>query len=442
MTKNKILVVDDDQQMRSAMTEVLERADFSVTTAENGKEALQLLKESPFSTIVSDMRMPELGGNDLLASVKENYPNIPVVLITAYGTIEDAVQAMKLGAFDFITKPFDASALAQVVKRATSPASVPVKKQTKQSGAKSRAIITNDSSFKTLIEVATTVAKSDASVMIQGESGTGKELFARLIHSSSNRKGGPFVALNCAAVPDELLESELFGHEKGSFTGAANARAGKFEQASGGTLLLDEVTEMKPALQAKLLRVLQEQEVDRVGSTKPISVDVRVIATTNRSVLDAVKDGQFREDLYFRLNVIPLVLPPLRDRGSDIKLLSEYFIRRVDSSKLDSVNEQLLKGLRAYSWPGNVRELENACTRAVILSGGSALQLEHFLLGQEVLSDSTSDLSIKAGLTVAAAEKMLIFETLKQTENNKTKAAELLGISIRTLRNKLNEYEA
>lgn len=441
--KVPILVVDDEEQMRLAMQLTLERSGYQVLTAENGREALAVLGARPVAVCVSDLRMPVLDGEELLTVVREKHPNLPCVMITAYGTISQAVQAMKLGAFDFITKPFAAEDLEEVVERALE-LSRPQKNRrlVRESSSHSRAIITNDSCFRNILQIATTVARSNASILIQGESGTGKELVARLIHSASTRADGPFVAVNCAALPENLLESEMFGHEKGAFTGALASKIGKFELANGGTILLDEISEMNLGLQAKLLRVLQEREVDRVGGSKPLGIDVRVLATTNRDLSKMVIEGRFREDLFYRINVVPLTLPPLRQRQGDIKLLIEHFVRKFSIDGGKRLDGAVLEELKRYNWPGNVRELENACQRAVLLSGEGGLEASHFLLGaiSQNVDVVNQYLQLFPGLTVAEAERRLIEETLKATSNNRTKAAELLGISIRTLRNKLHEY--
>ncbi|MFN8388990.1 MAG: sigma-54 dependent transcriptional regulator [Bdellovibrionota bacterium] len=440
--KYQILIVDDEQQMQLAMEAVLARSGHAVLKCSNGQEALEVLERAKVDLIISDMRMPVMTGNELLEKLHELYPRIPVVMITAYGTITQAVEAMKNGAFDFITKPFSAEDLEGVIARALNPARrIAGERETTKPRTPSIAIVTADPGFKRILELVVSVAPSSASVLVQGESGTGKELLARLIHTSSGRTG-PFVAVNCAALPENLLESELFGHEKGSFTGAVGTKIGKFELANGGTILLDEISEMDQLLQAKLLRVLQEREVDRVGSQKPIPVDVRVIATTNRDLRKQVQTGGFREDLYYRLNVIPVYIPPLRERKGDIRLLVEHFVRRFSADNPKSLAPGLLERLTEYPWPGNIRELQNACERAVLLSAQGELDLEKFLLGslQPVERSESDELRIHSGLSVAEAEKRLIFETLRVTGNNKTKAAELLGISIRTLRNKLNEY--
>jgi DNA-binding NtrC family response regulator len=457
--KKTVLVVDDEMQMLLAMEAVLERLGVEIKRANNGEEALEIIAQSTIDIIVSDMNMPKVTGLELLQRVNQLTPErekkIPVILITAYGTIQHAVDAMKMGAYDFITKPFSADDLEKVITRIINPPVI--KRNSSHFNSKTdtdrrfnNTIITNDPKFKQVIDTAITIAPSQASVLIEGESGTGKEVLSKLIHQASRRKDGPFVAVNCAALPGNLLESELFGHEKGSFTGAVGTKIGKFELANGGTILLDEISEMEPILQAKLLRVLQEREVDRVGGSKPVQVDVRVIATTNRNIRKSVRTGSFREDLYYRLNVIPLYVPPLRERKGDIKLLTEHYLRLLSAGKSKLLTTETIEKLENYSWKGNVRELQNACERAFLLAQDRELKADDFLLGTfdhdqfeqintlHIAQDS--ELQLKPGLSVAEAEKRLIFETLRSTVNNKTKAAELLGISIRTLRNKLNEY--
>ncbi|MCC6954594.1 MAG: sigma-54-dependent Fis family transcriptional regulator, partial [Deltaproteobacteria bacterium] len=354
----QVLIVDDEEQMLLAMEAVLRRLDVGVTKCSSGSQAFEAASRAKPDLIVTDMKMPEMTGLELLAKVRESDLQVPVVLITAYGTINQAVEAMRNGAFDFITKPFSAEDLERVVGRALKPAkrttttlSAP-RTQPGEPKKNNLAIVTGHPQFKQLLEIAATIAQSDASVLIQGESGTGKELIARLVHQSSRRGNGPFVAVNCAALPGNLLESELFGHERGSFTGAVGQKIGKFELAQGGTILLDEISEMEPVLQAKLLRVLQEREVDRVGGARPIPIDVRVVATTNRDIRDSVKKGEFREDLYYRLSVVPLYIPALRERGDDIKLLAEHFIRRYSGDRPKKYSPALLERLTEYSWPG------------------------------------------------------------------------------------------
>jgi len=447
----EILIIDDEDEMRAALTETLMRSGYSVHTASNGIEGIELFNRQSFGMVITDVKMPKVSGLQVLKEIKRVSPQTPVVMITAYGTIDNAVEAMREGAFDYILKPFSADVLDNVVERAIQskkqigcqpsaivPSAIPG--QALQPPAVSL-IVTDNPSMKKVIDMALNVAYSSSTILIQGESGTGKEMLAKYIHQSSNRKDKPFVAVNCAALPKDLLESELFGHEKGSFTGALNRKIGKFELANQGTILLDEISEMDMSLQAKLLRVLQEREVDRVGGREPVRIDVRVIATTNRNLREAIDKGTFREDLYFRLNVIPLTVPPLRERKDDIPLLIDYFIKKHGSKNKKSItgiSKDALSVLKDAHWRGNVRELENVIERAVLLCRGNEITTEYLFL------EKTAEVqkpSVKAGMTVRDMERQLIFNTLEDVGGNRTKAAELLGLSIRTLRNKLNEYE-
>lgn len=440
----EILIIEDEEEMRIALTEVLIRNGYSVHTASNGIEGLELFNKEPFNMVITDVKMPKISGLEVLKEIKKQSPQIPVIMITAYGTIDNAVEAMKEGAFDYILKPFSAEILDDTVLRA-------IRNQTGKNTANpliiaplptdSIKIVTNNLSMKKVIDMALSVAYSSSTILIQGESGTGKEMIAKFIHQNSNRKDKSFVAVNCAALPKDLLESELFGHEKGSFTGAINRKIGKFELANHGTILLDEISEMDMSLQAKLLRVLQEREVDRVGGREPVPIDARVIATTNRNLREAIDEGEFREDLYFRLNVIPIVIPPLRNRKEDISLLIEYFIKKHSSKNRKNITgmaKDALLMLTDYYWRGNVRELENVIERAVLLCKGNLITQEYLFM-EAIVEEIKS--SVKAGVTVREMEKKLIFNTLEQVNGNRTKAAELLGVSIRTLRNKLNEYK-
>jgi DNA-binding NtrC family response regulator len=436
---DELLVVDDDPQMLIAINETLRCRGYSVTTAASGSEALCRLKERPHRVVITDVRMPEISGLDLLKRMKTMAPQTPVVLLTAYGTIQNAVDAMRLGAFDYLLKPFSAEALEAVVRRAIGVSS---------GREAQREIVTQDPEFARVLRQAVQVAASTATVLIEAESGTGKELLARMIHGNSPRRGAAFVAVNCAALPENLLESELFGFERGAFTGAVVSKPGKFEQANHGTLLLDEIGEMAPILQAKLLRVLQEREVDRIGGKSPIRIDVRVIATTNRDLPSLVRLGSFREDLYYRLNVIQLTIPPLRRRPEDIPLLADFFCARYgrEFGKEDvCCSLAALDKLKAHAWPGNVRELENAIQRAVALCARTTIDPDDITLtlgaGQANCGGEASDgLRISVGTTVRDMERELIRKTLQDTEGNRTRAARILGISLRTLRNKLNEF--
>ncbi|HCG72974.1 MAG TPA: sigma-54-dependent Fis family transcriptional regulator [Nitrospina sp.] len=446
----KILIVDDESEMRVALETTLKREKFQLICAEDGKQALDKMEDDDFDLILTDVRMPKVNGLELLRAVKERSPKTQVVMMTAYGTIDNAVEAMKEGAFDYLIKGsgFSADVLVSTVKRAfLDPGSYvpPVLRPTTQmeSLGDMKRIVTQNEEMKKLLQFAENVSYSKSTVLIMGETGTGKELFARYIHQCSPRSEKPFMAVNCAALPEGLLESELFGHEKGSFTGATENKEGKFELANNSSLLLDEVTEMSPPLQAKLLRVLQEHEVDKIGGRAPIPVDVRVIATSNRDIRKRIQDHEFREDLYYRLNVVPINLIPLRERIDDIPVLVENFINQFcqengkSSIKVDSATLTLLK---KYRWPGNIRELGNIVERSCLMCQGDTMLPSHLFFDKE-LHRNEKEAPRMSG-TIYEIEKELIMQTLEEVSGNKTKAADSLGISIRTLRNKLNEYNS
>jgi len=455
-----ILVVDDEQNMRVALFEALSRNGYEVTVAENGRMALDLVRKKAPDLVIADIKMPEMGGIELLERLKSMHPDLPVIIITGYATVDTAVAAMKLGVFDYILKPFPVEVIEEAVNRvalslAPAMAMVAACRAHGEKKRPDRPIIGMDPKLLRLMDKTRAVASSKATVLILGESGTGKEVFARFLHEVSDRKNGPFVALNCAALPEGLLESELFGHEKGAFTGAVAAKKGKFELAEGGTLLLDEIGEVPLHLQAKLLRVLQEEEVDRLGGRAPVRTDVHVVATTNRDLEEAVRAGTFRQDLFYRLNVVPLRLPPLRERRGDIFLLAEYFLEKYATMYTKPVKP--LAGparqcFLAHSWPGNVREMENLVERAVLLSTGSHLECWDFwedeeppVLAPDVLCSPATPAAAGVGLTTVPlkeVERQMILQALQKTDNNRTHAAGLLGISVRTLRNKLHEYRS
>ena len=450
-SSKKILIVDDESEMRIALETTLKREDYQLVCAEDGKQALDLFEDDAFDLVLTDVRMPKLSGLELLRAVKERSPKIPVVMMTAYGTIDNAVEAMKEGAFDYLIKGsgFSADVLVSTVKRAFLnpqdyvPPVRPMGFIDKADSIITKKIVTQNEEMKKLLKFAENVAYSKSTVLIMGETGTGKELFARYIHQCSPRAGKAFMAVNCAALPEGLLESELFGHEKGSFTGATENKEGKFQQAHQSSLLLDEITEMGLPLQAKLLRVLQEHEVDKVGGKAPIPVDVRVIATTNSDVRRRIQDQEFREDLYYRLNVIPLNLIPLRERKDDIPLLAEHFMNQFcqeNSRSPVKMDPATLALLKKYSWPGNIRELGNIIERTCLMCQGDTLLPAHLFFDDEPLSSGKNAAGARLTGTISEMEKELILQTLKEFSDNKTKAAESLGISIRTLRNKLNEY--
>jgi two-component system response regulator FlrC len=377
-----VLVVDDEPAMRSAITESLRRKGYDVVLASDGREALELLADVKPWLAMTDMRMPRLGGLQLVKELKKRAPAMPVVVMTAYGSVETAVEAIKLGAYDYVLKPFAAEMLDRILAALEEPATA---RQTLDSlpGADARSIVTQDPGMLRLLNQLEGIAASQATVLMYGESGTGKEMLARFIHQRSPRAHRPFVAVNCAALPDGLLESELFGHERGAFTGAIVRKIGKFEMAHTGTLLLDELSEMNLGLQAKLLRVLQEREVDRVGGLTPVQVNMRVIATTNRPLLRDVETGRFREDLYYRLNVFPITVPPLRDRCGDIPMLARHFAQAAakrNGLPVPLVPDEVVAMLQQRPWKGNIRELENVIERAVLLASGGTVEAQHLLL--------------------------------------------------------------
>lgn len=441
MKKSRVLVVEDDATLREALCDTLEFAGFSVIHACDGKQAMEQLRKERVGLVVSDVQMAAMDGHTLLREIKGRWPELPVVLMTAYGSIERAVDAMRDGAADYLVKPFEAEVLVEMVSRFIVDNSTPAGD-----------LVAEDPRTLQLVELAGRVASSDATVMISGESGSGKEVFARLIHNQSPRKDNPFIAINCAAIPESMLESVLFGYEKGAFTGAYQSRAGKFEQAQGGTLLLDEISEMDLALQAKLLRVLQEREVERLGSQKPVKLDVRVLATTNRNLRGEVAEGRFREDLFYRLNVFPLQLPPLRERPFDIAPIARSFVERyAPTGSGMQFSREAEQKLTQYAWPGNVRELENVVQRALILCVGNVIHSQdlHFEYAgstpicQPVTApvqaapqeeqQSTSQL----GNEMKNREQTLIIEALEAENGRRKEAAARLGISPRTLRYKL-----
>ena len=447
----KILIVDDESEMRIALETTLKRENYQLVCVADGKQALDQFEDHVFDLVLTDVRMPKLNGLELLRAVKERSPKTPVVMMTAYGTIDNAVEAMKEGAFDYLIKGsgFSADVLVSTVKRAFLdpqdyvPPARPMGLVDKTDSITAKKIVTQNEEMKKLLKFAENVAYSKSTVLIMGETGTGKELFARYIHQCSPRAAKSFMAVNCAALPEGLLESEMFGHEKGSFTGATENKEGKFQQAHQSSLLLDEITEMSLPLQAKLLRVLQEHEVDKVGGKAPIPVDVRVIATTNSNIRRRIQDQEFREDLYYRLNVIPLNLIPLRERKDDIPLLAEHFMNQFcqeNSRSPVKMDPATLALLKKYSWPGNIRELGNIIERTCLMCQGDTLLPSHLFFDDEPLSSGKNGANASFTGTIYEMEKELILQTLEEFSGNKTKAAESLGISIRTLRNKLNEY--
>ena len=431
-----VLLVEDDRVLREALADTLDLGGFAFKAVDSAEQALKVVHEEPFNLVISDVNMPGMDGHQLLAQLRRQQPHLPVLLMTAHAAVERAVEAIRQGAVDYLVKPFEPKALLNLVQRHAAG------RVTGEEGP-----VACEPSSRQLLDLAARVARSNSTVLISGESGTGKEVLARYIHQQSPRASQPFVAINCAAIPDNMLEATLFGHEKGAFTGAIAAQPGKFEQANGGTLLLDEISEMPLALQAKLLRVLQEREVERVGGRKPIALDIRVVATTNRDLAGEVAAGRFREDLFYRLSVFPLAWRPLRERPGDIVQLAERLLAR-HVAKMQHAPVRLSADaqacLQAWTWPGNVRELDNALQRALILQQGGVIEAADFCLdGAIPLSGGTVPLfgqreqSVEQGDDKRRHEYQQIIDTLRAERGRRKEAAERLGISPRTLRYKL-----
>jgi two-component system response regulator HydG len=443
---HRILVVDDEPSQRELLEMVLTEEGYSVLTAPSGEEAVEWVKKQFFNLIIMDMKMKGMGGLEALKKIKEISPSIQVLIVTAYASVDTAVDAMKSGALNYLTKPVDLEELKIQVERTMQLSDLVAEnlslKAQVQADFKATSIIGNSPRIQEVFDTLKMVAPTEATVLVLGESGTGKELVADAIHNNSPRSAGPLVKVNCAALPETLLESELFGHEKGSFTGAVSRREGRFKLSDGGTLFLDEIAEMSLLLQAKLLRVIQTRTFERVGGTETISADVRLVVATNRDLEEEVREKRFREDLFYRLNVVPVTLPPLRDRREDIPLLAEHFL-----AILAERNGKLIKGFSPQTmdhlvrnrWKGNVRELENVVERAVIMARGDHIQPED-LPGHLSEGGEGEITGITAGRPLSELEKEAILKTLELTEGNRTEAAKLLGISRRTLQYKLKEY--
>lgn len=466
----RIVVVDDDLSLCHFLKKTLSQKGYQVITCHNGKEAIGVTYEQEADLILLDNKLPDRTGLDVLREIKKNHPKVPVIIMTAFGTTDTAIEAMRLGAFDYILKPFELEEISELVtkgleahnlmKRAVA---IPALSQKSED---SDQIIGKSKAMQEVYKLIGQVAESDVTVLIRGESGTGKELVARAIYQYSRRKEGPFLAINCAAIPETLLESELFGHEKGSFTGATKKRIGKFEQCNKGTILLDEVGDMTLSTQAKILRVLQEGEFERIGGNETIKVDVRVLASTNRKLEELIKEGKFREDLYYRLKIMTIVLPPLRERKEDIQDLTEYsfhlYNRQLDT-QVSYIDPSIFKKLLSYTWPGNVRELANTVKRGLILAKGDVLTEEEIIFDVEDEAVSFADeqeleKSLKKMLDplfsdilrfwgtglhsnlLEKVEKFLIQKALSETKGNQVQAAKLLGISRNTLRHRIEKY--
>lgn len=443
----KLLIIDDERIALKNLEHVMKKEGYDVVSTQSGVNAVKLLEEQAFDVVLTDLRMEKIDGLQILRKCRELLPDSEVIMITGYATLESAVDAMKHGAFYYIAKPFKLDEVRKVVKEAVHK--VHLKKENRhlreqlESYQGKVKIITQDPGMQKILNVARQVAPVDTNVLITGESGTGKELFARFIHANSNRTGGPFFAINCGAFAEELLTSELFGHEKGAFTGAASMKQGLIEMASGGTLFLDEITEMTPSMQVKLLRVIQERELLRVGGTEPIKVDVRFIAATNRDIHEAMKNGSFRQDLYFRLNVVSLRIPPLSERKDDIPLLAYFFLKKyatIMKKPVTEISEDVISLLTNYDFPGNVRELENIIERGVALTNGKTIELAH--LPEDLKELNIRTFRKKEGKipSLEEQEEAYIKWVLNEAAGNKTLAAQILGIDRVSLWRKLKKY--
>ncbi|MBV9574673.1 MAG: sigma-54-dependent Fis family transcriptional regulator, partial [Acidobacteriales bacterium] len=452
MSHEKVLIVEDEENERTGLAELVTSWGYRAETAKDGVEGLEKITNWSPAIVVTDMKMPGMGGLELLERVAATGNTMAVIVVTAQGTIDSAVQAMRIGAYDYVTKPIDTNRLRAILQNASALLGTRVelevtRRKLRDTGSLG-CLVGPSKKMQEIFRLIEMVAPSTASVLITGASGTGKELVARTVHELSPRHGKPFIPINCAAIPETLIESEIFGHEKGAFTGALERRTGCFELAEGGTLLLDEIGEMPVATQAKLLRVLEDRKLRRLGSKVETTVDVRVLAATNKVPEEAVARGELRNDLYYRLNVFNIHMPPLRDHKEDIPDLVHSLLAEMSAKhgrKVATVSEAVLNLFRAYSWPGNVRELRNTLERGVIVCDGAVVETKHLPpgFGQTIIHSAAEDhdsIRLGVGTTVGEAEKRLIQKTLESTSNNKTRAAEILGISLKTLHNKLKEY--
>ena len=450
MKDNNILVIDDEAAQRDVLTGYLKKKGYKIFSASSGQEGIEITKNNPVDIILSDFKMPDLNGIEVLELIKEINPEISFVIVTAYGTVENAVKAMRLGAFDYISKPVDLDELDLMIDRIIEHKNLKSENQLLKSQLQEKykisSIVSQSQKMEEIINIAARVAESKATVLLTGENGTGKEVLGKAIHFMSSRKGSPFIAVNVPALTETLLESELFGHEKGAFTGADKMKKGRFEIAHGGTIFLDEVGDIPPSIQVKLLRVLQEHQFERVGGTDKIDVDVRIIAATNKDLDQKIKEGTFREDLYYRLNVVSIKIPPLRERKEDILPMIESFIQKYckeNKKELLEISKDSVDVLVKYNYPGNVRELENIIERAVVLTRGKLITLNDLPMNIKGFKEEKTLAVLGEGtLTdqVEALEKQLIYDALQESSGNQTKAGKLLGLTERNLRYKLKKY--
>ena len=446
MTKPTVLIVDDEKSARDGLVRALRR-DYHVLAAENAKSALETLSSQQIDVLLSDVRMPGMDGITLMQRALANQPELTCIILTAYGDVDIAVEAMKQGATDFMTKPINLDKLELVLNRVLKAKKIEIENEQLKVQLDSKYglenIIGRSAPMQEVFDTIRQVAVSRATVLIQGESGTGKELVAKAIHQLSARNKGPFVAVHCAALSENILESELFGHEKGAFTGAMERRIGRFEKADGGSLFLDEISEIDPSVQVKILRALEERQIERVGGDTPVDVDTRLIAATNRDLKDMVEKGDFREDLFYRLYVVVITLPPLRDRQDDVLLLLNHYLsvfNEENGKQIEGFTPAAYELLSAYDWPGNIRELRNLVERMVVLSRGKVLDAKDIPASLREKTGGGGAIRIDAELTVDEMEQRMIIQALEKTGGNRTKAAEKLGISRRTLHRKLNQY--
>ena len=447
MTSTKVLVVDDEPATRSGLKRLLEQAGLKVETAGDGAAALAIVSDDPVDVIITDLRMPGMDGIELLRQLRERGFSQPVIVATAYGDVSSAVSAMRAGADDFLTKPLDLDALMVTIERVVARHAIRVEAENlrrqmrERDGGGLRGLVGSSTAMQKVYRLARQVAGARATVLITGDSGTGKGELARAIHELGGRAARPFVAVHCGALPETLLENELFGHERGAFTGADKKRIGRFEQATGGTLFLDEIGDITPAVQIKLLRVLQERKLERLGSNETVDLDVRLIAATNRDLAEEVQKGRFREDLYYRLNVVHVEMPPLRARGGDVLVLADHFLKRFTEENQRSITgftDAARAKLLAHSWPGNVRELENAMERAVVLSTGDLLDAKDLPFGDAPAN--TLGAPRVPGATMAEIERHAILTTLESVGGSTTKAAKILDVSVRTIQYRLQDW--
>lgn len=442
-----ILIIDDEKNIREGLAAALKMEDYSVALAENGKQGLERLQKGDIDLVITDLRMPEVDGHEVLAKVRAENPSIPVIMLTGHGSIDSAVDAMRNGAYDFLTKPLNLDQLVLIIKRALEGKELALKHRALQDELNSsknfESIIGNNSEMQKIFQMVKKAADTKASVLITGESGVGKELIANALHNLSSRREHSLIKVHCAALSENLLESELFGHEKGAFTGALARKRGRFELASNGTIFLDEIGEINQNVQIKILRVLQDKRFERVGGEETIEVDVRLIAATNRNLEDEIAKGSFREDLYYRLNVVHIHVPPLRERKDDIPLMITSFLQKFaleNGKKIEGIDNRARSALYKYDWPGNIRQLQNCIESAVVMCSGNIIQLED--LPPNIADNQEQDtILIPSGIKLNEAEKIIIQENLALNKGNKSKTADILGLGRKTLYRKLEEYQ-